>query len=236
MNLALASSGSGPLARVVVKPFDRENLSVRASIVQVTGAALGDRGISTGARLRTTHLIAVKNTGSLDYTAAVKDGNGLWSEWSAAVSASVANFSAGATEAGIGSGATDDLGIDEPSVVFPDLNQGSGLVTATRTIVSSGFLEEVRRSKWSKKRAAFNVKLIDLDSEQAELLHRFFRALGGPARPFWFTFTDPKTDEEQKYVVRFANPSMASQLFTVALHNVSLNLVEVASTGQVQHV
>jgi hypothetical protein len=236
LSLTLSAAGTGSLARAIIKPFTRENLILRSTIVQVDDAALGTAGISTGARLHTAHLLALPTTASLSYRAAAKDASGVWSEWSAAKAFACPAFSAGATEASIGSGASSDLSISEPGIAFPDLSQGSGLATTSRTLVSGGFYDQLRRSKSSKTRASFNVLLKDLDAAQCDLLHRFWQGLGGPLKSFYFDFTDPRTDEEVRYIVRFAEPSIADQLQAVTYSSLQLRLVEVMSHSEVKEV
>jgi hypothetical protein len=217
----------------VVTPFPRENLSVRATYVQVRNNAF-EEYMTTGVRLRTEHMVAVNSSLNTRYRAAAKDANDVWSEFSESQSQTLASFATGGSDvASIGSGNNHDLYIEEPSLHFPRLSLGSGQVWTHRTIVGGTLFDEQRRAKWSRPRSSFHVVLSELDGDQAELLHRFFRCLNGPLTPFWFEYTDPNTDRTTKHVVRFRNPEISTELFGVTISRIDCHLVELigASTG-----
>lgn len=201
-------------------------MPVRATTVEASVA--GTPVFSTGQRLRTRHLMAVE-TGAHSYRAAAKDHHGMWSEWSDPISFTASAFSAGATQGGIGSGIGEDILTEEPDVVFPDLSMGTGIISINRTIVSGGFLDEVRRSKWTRKRIAWNVVLSDLDENQVALFHRFYTSLNGPLTPFWFEFEDPITGEVSRHVVRFREPVLSDELHAVDRSNLTFTLVQVVT-------
>ena len=189
--------------------------------------------ISTGVRLRTEHLIAVGTTSSRTYRAAVKDVNDVWTEWSAPITLACANFAADDLVASIGSANALDLYIEEPSLRFPDLSLGSGQMWTHRTLVGGSMFDEQRRDKWSTGRSSFAVTLSELEEEQTTLLHRFFRCLNGPLTPFWFEYTDPNDGITERFVVRFRDPDISTDLFGVSLSNIELQLIELigASAG-----
>jgi len=66
----------------------------------------------------------------------------------------------------------------------------------------------------------------DLDAGQSELLHRWFQALNGPRKLFYFDFTDPNSEVETRYVVRFREPRMASSLIRVDRPDIDFTLIE----------
>jgi hypothetical protein len=226
MKLSVGHGGQGPLLKATVTPFPRENLTPRATWVE-----LANGRVDTGPRLRTRHLVSMD-----DYNravrAAVLDDNGLWSEWSAAQNLSIPKFTYGATNGSIGSGSSSDLSLEEPAVRFPLLNQGSSKLETYRTVVSDGFYDEQRSSRWSQPRVAFTCVLRDLDQQDVLLLHRFYRALNGPLTPFWFDWTDPDTGKEERYLVRFRDPSLADDLFLVDRSNMEFTLVELVKDAQ----
>lgn len=226
---AFSATGTGPLARILVAPFVRENVGVRGSVVQCLNS--GVVKVSTGARLRNTHLLVPDSTSSRTYRAGSLDVNGLWSEWSPLATVSIANFSAGATDGSIGSGSNAGVNIEEPSVYFPDLSVGSGIVDTFRTVVSDGFYEELRRSEWEEGISVFNIVLIDLDEDQVSLLETFYMALNGSFKPFYFIWTDPLSavddeNREQRFIVRFRD-TPSSELSRVDRSDVRMTLVEI---------
>jgi hypothetical protein len=182
--------------------------------------------IDTGPRLRTRHLLPLAANATARLRAAAQDDNGLWSEWTVPQTTGTAAFAAGGTEASIGSGSQSDLSLEEPAVRFPLLNLGSSKMQTYRTVVSEGFYDEQRRSRWKQPRVAFTCVLRDLDEEDVLLLHRFYRALNGPLTPFWFDWIDPDTGQEQRYIVRFRDASLADELFVVDRSNMEFTLVE----------
>lgn len=225
MIVTATNGGSSQLILATVIPFSRENLSVRGSIVAIPGSN------STGARLRLTHLMSVPS-GAQNYIAAAKDMNGCWSEWSSTTALTPGSFSAGSNSASIGSGAANDQWLGEPSINFPDLSIGSGTMKMFRTIVSQSFMDEVRRSKWVRSRAGFKVVFTNLDQIQMERFYSFVKALNGPLRPFYFDFTDHRTQVSTRYVVRFSDPGLVGKLFAMDYSSCSFGLVEVMGTGQ----
>jgi hypothetical protein len=228
-----ASAGSGQLLRATVNPFPRENLSLRATMVQVRNAA-EEEYMTTGVRLRAKHLIAVNSSVNTKYRAACKDINDVWSEWSQNQNFTLSSFATGDNAVSIGSGQSEDLFIEEPALRFPDLSVGSGQIWTHRTLVAGGVGDEQRRSKWPQGRASFHVVLSELDEDQTALLHRFFRCLNGPLTPFWFEYFDPNDgDRPKRYVVRFREPDMTTELFGVTISRADFYLIEVvgASTG-----
>jgi hypothetical protein len=227
MQLSVSAGGNGPLVKATVIPFPRENLSVRCTAIQCLDPASGQVLLDTGPRLRTKHLLALDSASSRRYRAAVKDSNDLWSEWSPAQYLSFANLvDAVNNNVSIGSGSSSDLALEEPAVRFPQLNVGSTRQDIFRTVVSESFWDEQRKSRWSVSRAAFTCVFHDLESDETHLLHRFYRALNGPLTPFWFNWIDPDTGKEERYIVRFRDPSLADELFTVDRSNMEFTLVE----------
>lgn len=228
LTLTASAGGSGPLVRAIVAPFVRENVSARGSIVQCMDSGVAK--VSTDARLRMSHLIAPDSTSSRVYRAGAQDTAGLWSEWSSPVTLSASNFSASTLDGSIGSGATTSLEIEEPSVLFPDLSIGSGIVETHRTLVGEGFADELRRSAWEQGLAVFKVLLIDMDDWQAELLRAFYRDLNGPFRPFYFDWQDPTSGIETRYVVRFREDP-TNDLADIEMSDATLTFVEVAKAA-----
>jgi hypothetical protein len=231
MQLSVSAGGEGALVKASVIPFPRENLSVRSSAIRVSDPASGQMEVWTGPRLRTQHLISLPSMAHREYRAAVKDDNEMWSEWSGPQSFAMPHFSGTLTQnVSIGSGATTDLALEEPAIRFPLLNLGSSKQEIFRTLASEGFYDEVRRSKWSVKRAAFHCVFSDLDEQETLLLHRFYRALNGPLTPFWFDWTDPDTGVESRYIVRFRDPTLVDELFVVDRSSMEFTLVELVGT------
>lgn len=224
--LSVTTGGSGPLLRAVVQPFLRENLPARSTLVRVDDPSGGGRLIIMGPRMRKTHLLALDSTGSRRFRAATKDNQNVWSELSAAVDQTTANYSTGATEGSIGSGGTADIEISEPSVNFPDLSFGSGIIGIHRTLVYGSFPGQTFEPQWAKQLAAFRIIMHTLDDEQVARLHTFFKTLNGPRKPFFFDFVDPNTSVETRYVVRFRDPKMNSSLIDVDYPDVEFNLIE----------
>ncbi|MGE5610463.1 MAG: hypothetical protein ACM359_14530 [Bacillota bacterium] len=227
MRLTVSVGGNGPLAKATVTPFPRESLSVRATAIQCLDPIGGPALFYTGPRLRTKHLLALDVAMAVRRCrAAVKDCNGMWSEWSAPQDLSFNDFVPGSTNVSIGSGAGDDLALEEPAVRFPAFNVGSSRQDIFRTVVDESFWDEKRQCRWSVKRAAFTCTFSDLDESETLLLHRFYRALNGPLTPFWFDWIDPDTGKEERYIVRFRDPSLADELFTVDRSNMEFTVVE----------
>jgi len=226
MTLALSNGGTGPLARAVATPFLRGGLTPQATLVKVSAPSGGGRRIVTGARLRQAHLIALDSTGNREYVAGCRDRSGVWSEASNKTTLAVANYGGGAAPSTIGSGVDEDIEIMEPAATFPDLSVGSGIIKTYRTLVDGGFAGNTRRSKWQAPRAAFKVMMRLLDPDQAALLHRWFQALNGPLRPFYFDFTDPNTGVETRYIVRFRDPSIVDRITAPDLSTLEFNLIE----------
>jgi hypothetical protein len=136
-------------------------------------------------------------------------------------------------EASIGSGADSDLSISSPGIWFPDLSKGSGRMTVRKTLVSDSFADEARVDRWPRGIAAFDIKLDSLDDQQARLIQRFWRALNGPHRPFFFDFVDPRlgtrtTAESQRYIVRFRDAKRADSIFVGRYSEMQFVLVEMA--------
>lgn len=232
-SLTLSNTTGGQLLKAVITPFPRENLSLRATMLEVRNNA-GDPYLNSGVRLRTSHLIAVNSSINTRYRAAVKDVNDVWSEWSQTQNFTLGTFTPGVSPASIGSGQNQDLLIEEPALRFPDLSMGSGQIWTHRTIVGGGISDEQRRSKWTTGRATFHVVLSELDEAQTGLLHRFFRCLNGPLTPFWFEYFDPNNDDApRRCVVRFREPDMTTELFGVTLSKAEFYLIELigASAG-----
>lgn len=227
---ANGTPGTGQLARVVVLPYPRENLSVRATAVQVRDNA-GVLKVETGPRLRTTHLVAPDATASRKARAAAKDAYGCWTEWGPEVTLTLAAFTPGTTVGSIASGAATTLTVEEPGVVFPDLSFGSGQVAVHRTAVATGFYDEVRRAKHAVRRYTFRVVVRELMKEQAEKLRQFFQALNGPFKPFLFDYTDPKTGKQTRHAVRFRDDTYSDSLFGVTYAETELNLIELTETS-----
>jgi hypothetical protein len=220
--------GSSPLVLVKVTAFVRENLSVRG--MRVDAIASGTVEVSTGFRLGTSGLLALDSTSARSFKAAARDANGLWSEFSGGKSFTGTNYSAGATEASIGSGATSDSALQSAGITFPDLSAGSGRMIVRRTMVSKTFTDEVRAARWTGGRAAFHVVLSNLDSDQTSLLHRFWRALNGTRTPFFFDYVDPAkgvrtTAAAARYLVRFRDPALAARLFDVSYSELEFYLI-----------
>ena len=228
MQLSMTVGGSGPLLKSVVMPFPRENLMVRATAVRCVNPSTGAVEVWTGPRLRTRHLMSLDSDAPRMLQAAVKDANSMWSEWSAPQSVTTGAFVKGATDGSIGSGSVDDVSLEEPAVRFPMLSLGSGRQAIHRTVVSEGFYDEQRRSRWQVSRAAFNCVFLDLEEEEILLMHRFYQALNGPLTPFWFDWTDPDTGEETRYLVRFRDPALADELFAMERSSMEFTLVELA--------
>src|SRR5262245_20537502 len=133
MELSLANAGSGPLILALVKPFIRENLDVRATLVKVA-----DGSISTGARLRTQHAFALTATGSTDFVAATKNIFDVWTEYGRTVTITASNFSRSSTQVSIGSLSNPFVLVEEPAVQFPDLSIGTGVIRMYKTVMVSG--------------------------------------------------------------------------------------------------
>ncbi len=238
--LTVTPGGSAPLLRAVVTPFARENLHCAATVVRGRLATTGAVVQHTGTRLRSTHLLplapAATGTGNVttpdvQWAAAAKDANGNWSEWSRAVAAPAATeFKTGGTnQVSVGQGllgGADGL-LEEPAVAFPHLSLGSGQGSVGRTLVGEGFYDEVRRRKWTRERSVFHCQFNDLDAGQVAVLHRFFRALNGPYKPFVFHHHDPGATRPGRYVVRFREPEVADELFAVDRSSLGFVLIEV---------
>lgn len=228
-NVVYAGTGTMvPLAQAVVSPFLREGCAVRGVMVQCLDGS-GNLVTSTGYRLGTKQLLTVNGSGH--YVAAVRDGNGCWSEWSSNTAITVSNFVQGSIEASIGSGATTDADISSPGIVFPDLAFGSARMSVHRTLVVDGFLDSTQSSQWPKPRAAFMVKLDNLDADDRTLVHRFWRGLGGPARPFFFDYVEPSdggrtTGVSRRYTVRFRDQKVSDSLFGGSFTEAQFALIE----------
>jgi hypothetical protein len=228
------------MAKVSVVPFDRANVGVRGFMVQaMDGNPTGNIVSSTGFRLGTNGLLVQDVNGLRFYRGAVRDDNGLWTEWSQTLPLNQGPYvgGVGAVEGSIGSGAAIDNNIQSPGVEFPDLSTGSGKVSVFRTLVSSGFGDEVRTAAWSRMRAVFHCVFTDLDEWQTGMLHRFWRAINGPGAPFFFDYADPSinpnprlpprlTVPSVRYIVRFRDPSIVSKLFAVDRSQMEFVLIE----------
>lgn len=239
MQLTVSNAGSGPLAFIEVFPAARENsVPLYIAVRTLDSVAAGNPKVRTGNRLRSKHLMVPDSTSNRDYQAAVRDTNGMWSEWSAAKTVATANNSVGAasTNASIGQLSTDssDVSLEEPGIAFPDLQLGSHQGFVNRTILSEGFTDEVRRVKWAKQRAMFHCVFNNLDESQALLISRWYRALNGPWKPFIFHFKDAmgNEDAEREYVVRFSRPDMMAELFDVDRSNIEFDLIEVMGVAE----
>lgn len=229
--VSASQTGSGPLVRVRVLPLGRENIAVRGVRAQCLNG--GNVVSDTGFALGKNHLLVCDAVATRGFKAAVRDANGLWSEWAQTSVVLTGNYSAGATEASIGSASTSDDQLQSAGVSFPDLSAGSGKILVRRTIVakSLAFSDETCTPRWSKGVAAFNVTLANLDDVQARLLRRFFRALNGPQTPFFFDFTPPEngtrlTAPSVRYVVRFRDPKVMDKIFDVTYTETSFYLQE----------
>lgn len=236
-SISATPGGSTALVDVWVRPLQRANLSIRGHRVDCTYGGtshLGTLAASTGFRLGTHGLLSLDTYATARYfRAAVRDCNGLWSEWSTLQSASPAQYSAGDTpsEVSIGSAAQSDMDLQSSGIQFPDLSAGSGQITTRRTLVSKNFNDEVRSARWSRGRAGFHVVLSNLDAGQTALLYRFWRALNGPKTAFFFDYSDPNTGTRTtapstRYVVRFRDISMASRLFDVTYSEMEFYLIQ----------
>lgn len=227
----LNGSYPGTLTRITVLPFVRENLPSRATLLKVatTGGALV---AMLGPRLRKTHLFAQDSTSNRKYYGAVKDQNDVWSEYSDGYNYSAVSFVSGSTEGSIGSGTRTDVLLEEPSLFWPDLNLGSGIIRSWRTIVADDeFRSETRTSKRGCPRVSIRVVLNNLDESQTVLLHKFYRQLNGPFKPFYYEYKDPVTSALTKYIVRFRDPELADDMFAIDRSNMEFNLVEVHTDG-----
>lgn len=235
MNLSVSNAGTAPLVKMKVHPFVSGNLALRATYVRVDNT-FNERVIMTGARLRTNHLLALDTTSNRKYRAATKDHNDVWSEMNDVQIYAISNFSNGASERSIGSASSNIREVEEPGVNFPDLSVGTGYAIVHRTIVDEeAFYDESTLYTAHDPRMVFNVKLVDLDAYQVNLLHKWYQTLNGPTRPFYFDFKDPAREDdvvrsEVRYVVRFRDPSIADELFEVDRSNLSFVLVEVVHT------
>jgi hypothetical protein len=222
--LAISNGGAGPLARAKAVPFLRGGIQPVGTVIKCTSG--GAIKVTTGSRLRIANLMVPDSTSSRSYQAGSKCRSGIWSEWSYAVALACANYTAGSAVSTIGSGLDEDIEIEEPAATFPDLSFGTGIIRAYRTLVSGGFVGNSRRPKWAGGRSAFKIVMRLLDSEQSQLLHRWFRALNGAMRPFWFDFEDPNTGDEKRYLVRFRDGSIGDQINVVGYSDLQFNLVE----------
>lgn len=244
MNLSIVQTGDCPLIRATVNPFVKENLSVRASMVRVNQGD-GSRRILTNARLRMNHLIALDSTSTRKFQAATKDHNGVWSEWTDQLSGSYSNFSDGASVGSIGSLVGNDFDIEEPGIMFPSLEIGTSRMDVWKTLISEGFTDEERRQMAPDSRAVFSVVLKNVEEEGgnsttvdvASIMHRWFKALNGPWKPFYFDFKDPSREDdviryEKRYAVRFRDPEFAESLFDATKSTFSFTLVEVMDFHQ----
>jgi len=176
--------------------------------------------------MRLQHLLALNATGAHYAWSGVKDEHDVWSEWSEKINFTSANFTAGSTEASVASGTTDELLLEEPSILFPDLNVGSGMISIRRTLVGQGFHDETRARKAMFTRAAFHCVLRDLDEYQVLLMHKFVRSLNGPFAAFLFDFRDRTTDQLRRYPVRFRDAQVVDQLRQVDRSDMDFTLVE----------
>lgn len=228
MDVAISNAGTGPLTKVLVKPYLRENQHALQTIVRVlSGSSLIG---STGPRTRRQHLLNLPSAAAYSFVVAAKDEYDVWSE-SRTFAFTPSNFIAGSTQASIGSGTTDIELLESPGIAFPDLSVGSGSTQVLRTVIGSGFFDETRRAQMSKSRTAFRVKLHHMDEIQAQLLQRFYSALNGPMSPFYFSWRSPTSRNVERYLVRFREPSMADELVTTSLYDASFSLIELPGTG-----
>jgi hypothetical protein len=231
MTLTVSNAGSGPLVRTTVIPCTKANHPWRCVFVQCETTA-GERRVMTGPRLRSVNLMAVDSTSARDYIAGVKDVHDVWSEWCEPTELTAANYSAGATEASIGSGSTDELERQEPGVLFPDPSLGSTKGGMRRTLSSEGVWDEARRRKWYVTRATFSIDYRSLEEAEARLLHKFFRACKGPLKPFFFDFADGIAEVDRRYVVRFRDQELGDSMDTVDRSSMGFNLVELVGAAQ----
>lgn len=228
---AVPNQSDGPLARVSVVPFTRENLSVHGTVVQVrNGTTLVAQ---THVRRRTRHLVSVDSTSSRNFRGAVRDSLGNWSEWSADTAFACSNFTSGAIEASVGSGAQNDLSVEEPSVVFPSFAWGSGRSYLYRSVVSDGaFLDESRRAAWPAGVAVFSCRVDLMEDDRRRVFFKFLTQLNGVTKPFLLDYTDPLDGRTRRYTVRFTDSRQAAELFASTLNEATFNLTEVQGMGE----
>lgn len=233
MNIAAVNGGSGPLGLVTVKPYARENQHARQTFVRLFLASGPSRRVWIGPLPRERHLITFPSgLGTVLLRVAVKDEYGVWSEAREKTYSAPGSYSAGSGLGSIGSGAMDDVGAGAPLIAFPDLSTGSGTMRVWRTLVGSGFADEARAQLADGGRSAITAVLDLLDDAQVEILHRWFEALNGAQRPFTFDWRDPVRGTSERLIVRFREPSLASELFDTTLHSMSFTLIELASEGK----
>jgi len=226
------AGGAGALLKATVVPPAVRNLQVDGVMVKVVHPLTGAERLNSGRRLRTAVLLPQDSNQSRYLYAAVRDANGAWSEWSRFQPFNFSGFAAGAAEASIGSGAAAEAQLEEPGVAFPDLALGSGQGWVHRTLVSEGFVDQTARAVWPTRLAVFHVKLDDLDMDQETRLQAFWRAMGGPHKPFVFDYVDPATGASGRYVVRFRDPEVAATLFTTSRSEMSFVLVQVMDQAE----
>lgn len=228
--LTVSNAGASPLVQVVVKPFLRENQYSRKTSVRIQTAA-GDTICFTGNKLRRQHLLALGSATSVKALVGIKDEYEVWSEATLTPALSATNYSAGSTEASIASGTTDTGLLEQPSIAFPDIAVGSGQISVHLTLMGTGFFDETRRAVMNQPRAAFRVKLEDMDEIQQQMLQRFYAALNGPMTPFLFDWMDPLTRTIKQYAVRFRDPSMTDQLVQTTLYDADFTLIELTGAS-----
>ena len=221
------AGGGAALVMCQVRPFARENCPVRGVWVRDPSFS-----VETGFRLGTRQLLS-DAAATHQFQMAVRDGNGVWTEFSSSRSVDLPTYApATGTEASIGSGSTVDLAISSPGIWFPDLSKGSGKMRVRKTLVATGaFADETRLDRWPRGVAAFDVKLDSLCDIQARLLQRFWRALNGPQKPFFFDFVDPRigtrtTAPSNRYIVRFRDSKRADSIFTGRYSEMQFVLIE----------
>jgi hypothetical protein len=226
----VGNGSTSPLAVITVVPFAKENAGTLCTAVRAdtSGGAYRQR---TGTRLRSRHMMNVTTgTTSVPYRAAAKDLNGLWTEWSDPVSLGTTLMVQGTNVVSIGQGyvGTDDTGLQEPGAAFPKLSLGSNQGGVRRTLFTSTFYDEARREMVAVKRAAFKCVFNDVDQQQTQCLHRWFRALNGNWKPFTFDYYDPGIGRDFQYVVRFRDPQFTDELFAMDRSRIEFTLIEVS--------
>ncbi len=229
-SITVTPGGSGPLVAYQLRVMGAPNSAPVAHMV--TGIVGTTPQSSTRLRAGMSGLLSVDSTGSHSWVSAYKCSNGLWSENSTPSSQAFSNYGGGSVESSIGSGNTSDLRIQNPGFLFPDLTNGSGKMITRRVLVSDGpFQTEMQGETYKRSRATFHCILQNIDASQSSVLHKFFSALGGPLVPFYFDWVPPErgsltSGSALRYLVRFRDISVASQLHDVVWSNASFYLIE----------
>jgi hypothetical protein len=228
LSLTVSAGGTGRVTQVVVAPPPVAGMPFGGCVVQVLNGTTPT--VHTGVRLRTSHLVSVFSTASRNYKAAWRDLGGNWSEWSAVKALAVGNYAAGVDHCAIASGVATDLTIEEPGVRFPDLSNDSTQGRTWRTVVTEGaFHDESRRQQWPTARSALQAVSKKVDSDQARLMHRFFKACNGPLKAFELTFSDPVSGTSRRGFYRFAEGTFSDTLVTVDQSDMAWAMVEIMS-------